>query len=92
MTFKSLVRSAVVSALLLALPAFASRAEAQISVIVSKEQAKTLTEAQIAEIFAGASTTWPDGTKQRFTDLEPDRYHVIEQGEAKAQAYPMVRK
>ncbi len=36
--------------------------------------------------------TWPDGIKQRFTDLAPDRYHVLTQGDATAREYPMARK
>ena len=68
MTFQSLLRSVVLASALLVLPAFATRADAQISVIVSKDQSKSLSESQIAEIFAGASTTWPDGTKVQIVE------------------------
>jgi hypothetical protein len=40
----------------------------------------------------GLEVTWPDGTKQRFDGLAVDRYHVLVQGDAKARAYPLVRK
>jgi hypothetical protein len=39
--------------------------------------------------IVGLEVTWPDGKKQTFTDLAPDRYHVIVQGDAKPQAYPL---
>lgn len=45
---------------------------AQVSVIVSAASPKTASEAQVAEIFAGASTTWPDGA----------RAQIIENGDA----------
>lgn len=68
MTLRTLFGAGVAAAALLLFPAFATEASAQISVIVSSAQAKTLTEAQIAEIFAGASTTWPDGTKVQIVE------------------------
>lgn len=68
MTLRTLFRAGVASAALLLFPAFARDASAQISVIVSASQSKTLTESQIAEIFAGASTTWPDGTKVQIVE------------------------
>jgi hypothetical protein len=36
-----------------------------------------------AEKFARLTVTWPDGSKQEWTDLPIDRYHVISQGEVK---------
>jgi enediyne biosynthesis protein E4 len=36
--------------------------------------------------------TWPDGSRQKFTEMPVDRYHVLVQGEAKAQPYPLARK
>ncbi len=68
MNTRTLFRASVVAAVALVLPIFASEARAQISVIVSASQPKTLTETQIAEIFAGASTTWPDGTKVQIVE------------------------
>ncbi len=68
MNTRTLFRAGIVAAVALALPLFASEARAQISVIVSASQPKTLTETQIAEIFAGASTTWPDGTKVQIVE------------------------
>ena len=43
-------------------------AAAQISVIVSSATPKSADETAIAEIFAGASTTWPDGTKVQIVE------------------------
>lgn len=63
MKTRTLLRACMTALVVMAFPAFARSAEAQISVIVSASQTKTLSEQQIAEIFAGASTTWPDGTK-----------------------------
>ena len=43
-------------------------AAAQISVIVSSATPTSADETDIAEIFAGASTTWPDGTKVQIVE------------------------
>jgi ABC-type phosphate transport system substrate-binding protein len=68
MSLRTLFRAGVAAAALLLMPGLATEASAQISVVVSASQSKTLTEAQIAEIFAGASTTWPDGTKVQIVE------------------------
>lgn len=68
MSSRTLFRAGVAAAALLLMPSLATEASAQISVVVSASQSKTLTEAQIAEIFAGASTTWPDGTKVQIVE------------------------
>jgi ABC-type phosphate transport system substrate-binding protein len=68
MTSRALSRAVVVGIAALLMPLFATPASAQISVIVSASQSKSLTEQQIAEIFAGASTTWPDGTKVQIVE------------------------
>lgn len=68
MSIRTLLRAVVASAALVLFPAFATEASAQISVIVSASQSKTLSESQIAEIFAGAVTTWPDGTKVQIVE------------------------
>lgn len=68
MSSRTLFRAGVAAAALLLMPNLATEASAQISVVVSASQSKTLTEAQIAEIFAGASTTWPDGTKVQIVE------------------------
>ncbi|MCC6433271.1 MAG: substrate-binding domain-containing protein [Gemmatimonadaceae bacterium] len=68
MTSCALSRAVVVGIAALVMPLIATPASAQISVIVSASQSKSLTEQQIAEIFAGASTTWPDGTKVQIVE------------------------
>lgn len=67
-TLRTALRAAAAAALLLIAPPLAQRVEAQISVIVSASGGKSLTEGQIAEIFSGASTTWPDGTKVQIIE------------------------
>lgn len=42
--------------------------EAQVSVIVSAATPKSASETQVAEIFAGASTTWPDGARVQIVE------------------------
>jgi ABC-type phosphate transport system substrate-binding protein len=68
MTIRALRRAMLAASVAVAMPMFASRASAQISVIVSASQTKDLSESEIAEIFAGASTTWPDGTKVQIVE------------------------
>ncbi len=68
MTLRALTRAALIAVAALVMPVFASSASAQISVIVSASQTKNLSEREVAEIFAGASTTWPDGTKAQIIE------------------------
>jgi ABC-type phosphate transport system substrate-binding protein len=68
MTLRAFSRCAMIALVALAAPFIARSASAQISVVVSASQTKTLTERDIAEIFAGASTTWPDGTKAQIIE------------------------
>lgn len=55
---KQMLRAAVVAALLIAAPRAVA---AQVSAVAAP--GKTMTAAQVAEVFSGVVTTWPDGTK-----------------------------
>lgn len=68
MTLRALTRAALVAVVISAMPFLATTASAQISVVVSASQTRNLSEQEIAEIFAGASTTWPDGTKAQIVE------------------------
>jgi ABC-type phosphate transport system substrate-binding protein len=63
-----ILRTLCVAAIATVLTVAARPAAAQISVIVSSATPKTADETAIAEIFAGASTTWPDGTKVQIVE------------------------
>ncbi len=55
---KQILRAATIAALLIVGP---RAAEAQVSAVAAP--GKSMTAAQVAEVFAGVVTTWPDGTK-----------------------------
>ena len=57
------------SVLLAATPA--TRAEAQISVVVAASSGLTATESQIADMFTGGKTTWANGARVQVVD-QPD--------------------
>jgi len=61
-------RSFAAVALTVALCVSARSLEAQVSVIVSAASPKAASETQVAEIFAGASTTWPDGARVQIIE------------------------
>jgi ABC-type phosphate transport system substrate-binding protein len=48
-----------------------NQARAQISVVVAASSQAQATESQIQDMFVGAATTWPDGTRVQVVD-QPD--------------------
>jgi len=63
-----LFRTTLLAALLAVAAPLWRAAQAQISVVVSSSQSQTLSADQVAEMFGGSMTTWPDGTKVQIIE------------------------